>query len=60
MCIRFIKSDGEEYQVVKREGNNMGMVKNIAWKKEKGEEYNIPHDIQAVGKNIKWARGEGD
>ena len=60
MCIRFMKSDGEEYQVVKRDENNMGMVKSIAWKKGKGEEYNIPHDIQAVGKNIKCGRGEGD
>ena len=28
-------------------------------KKGKGKQ-NLPYDVNAVGKNIKWGRGEGD
>ena len=29
-------------------------------KKGKQKQYNLPYNIEAVGKNIKWERGEGD
>ena len=28
----------------------------ITWKKGQGKQYNLPNDIKAVGKDIKWAR----
>ena len=35
------------------------MGKNIAWNKGKGEQHLLPFDIEAVGKYIKFVRGEG-
>ena len=29
-------------------------------KKRKQKQYNLPYNIEAAGKNIKWERGEGD
>ena len=28
--------------------------------REKGKQYHLTYIIKAVGKNIKWGRGEGD
>ena len=36
----------------------MAVGKNITWKK--GKQYHVPYNIEAVGKNLKFGRGEGD
>ena len=44
----------------------MAVGKNISWTifstlyKEKGKRYHLLYNIEAVGKNIKAGRGEGD
>ena len=38
----------------------MAVGKNITFKKGKGKKYRLPYDKKAVGKNIMWARGNGD
>ena len=49
-----IKFVGEEYKVLKREGNIMAKGKNITWKKGKGiQQYHLPYNIEAGGFNIK-------
>ena len=35
------------------------MGKNIV-KRERGKQYHLPYDSKAVGKTIKWGRGEGN
>ena len=44
---KFIKSVGEEFQVVKMDTGQ-------------GYHNHLPFNIKAVRKNIKWGRGEGD
>ena len=55
----FIKSAGEEYQVVKRgrEYYGCGEKYNVD-KFGKGKQYHLSYNIEAVGKNIKWGRGQ--
>ena len=55
---QFIKSAGEEYQFVKREGNIVAVGKIITWKN--GKQCHLPFNIEAVGKNIKWGRWKED
>ena len=38
----------------------MAVGKNITWKRGKGKHYHLPYNIEAVGKNIKCRRREGD
>ena len=38
----------------------MAVGKNITWKKGKRKQYNLPYNIQAIWKNIKWGRGKED
>ena len=38
----------------------MVVEKNITWKKGRGEQYHLPHNIKAVGKNIKKGTEEED
>ena len=38
----------------------MAVGKNLTWKKKgKGKQCHLPYNIEAIGKNIKWGKGEG-
>ena len=52
--MKFVKSVGEEYQVVKRGRENHGCREkcNVG----KGKQYHLPFDIEAVEKHIKWGK----
>ena len=55
-----LKSDGEEYQVVKWEREYHGCWESLMWIREKGDKFHLLHNIKVVGKNNKWGRGGGD
>ena len=54
---KFIKSVGEEYQVVKRRDYE-GCGEEYIVVKRRGKQYLCSFNIKAVGKNIKLGRGE--
>ena len=54
---RFIKSVGEEYQVVKKERKHHGCGEEFTWKKGKGKQYHLPYDIDLF---VRISRGEGE
>ena len=56
----FIKSVGEEYKVVKRGMEYHGFEEEYNVEKGKVISSSLPFNIDAVGKKIKWGRGEGD
>ena len=53
VCWEFIKSVGEDYQVVKRGREYHGCGDEYNVKKGEGKQYHLPYKIEAVGKNIK-------
>ena len=38
----------------------MAVGKNITCKKGEGKHYHLPYNIEAVGKDINWLKGEGN
>ena len=51
---------GKNIKSWRGEGKSWLLKKNITLKKRKGNIYHLPYNIKAVGKKIKWERGERD
>ena len=49
---------GKNIKLLREEKDFVTVGKNITWKK--GKQYNLPYNIKAAGKNIKWGRAGGD
>ena len=45
---------------MKRGRENHGCGEEYNVEKMKGKRHHLPYNIKAVGKNIKWGRGEGE